>query len=145
MVLTAMQRLGLPAIQAQTQPRDKTLVNFDTIFYARPQTVTRTVTLLGRRVTIAATAESFTWHYGDGTSTTTSEPGAPYPAKDVVHRYRTAYVTVQPSVDVNYSGRFRVGGGAWQTIPGTVTIAGPPATLRVSEATAVLSGDYSRS
>jgi len=137
-----MRRIGLPAIQAQTQPRDKTLVNFDTIFYAEPQTVTRAVTLLGQRVTIAATPESFTWHYGDGASATTTDPGAPYPAKDVVHQYQKAHVTVQPSVDVNYSGRFRVGGGAWQAIPGIVTIAGPPAPLRVSEATAVLSGDY---
>jgi hypothetical protein len=49
---------------------------------------------------------------------------------------------VAPSVDVTYSARFRVGTGSWPTIPETVTIAGPTSALRISEATAVLSGDY---
>ena len=142
LVLTALRRIGLPGVQARTEPEDKTLVNFPTIFYADPRLVSRTVTLLGRRVQIVATPQSFTWHYGDGTSTRTSEPGAPYPATDITHNYKDAHVTVRTSVDVAYGGRFRVGSGEWQTIPGSVTIAGPLAPLRVSEATAVLSGNY---
>ena len=142
LVLTELRRIGLPALQARTQPRDKTLVNFATIFYAEPQTFTRTLTLLGQSVDVEAEPTSYTWHYGDGSSATTSTPGAPYPAKDVTHSYTDAHTTVQPSVDVTYSARFRVGNGAWQTIPDTVTIAGPAASLRISEATAVLSGEY---
>ena len=142
LVLTELRRIGLPSLQARTQPRDKTLVNFATIFYAEPQTFTRTLTLLGQSVDVEATPTSFTWHYGDGSSATTSTPGAPYPAKDVTHSYTDAHTTVQPSVDVTYSARFRVGNGAWQTIPDTVTIAGPAGALRISEATAVLSGEY---
>jgi hypothetical protein len=142
-VMTAMRRIGLPALAAHTQPEGKTLVNFATIFYTEPQPFTRSVTLLGRRVTIVATPQTFTWDYGDGTTSSTSTPGAPYPAKDVTHSYRDAHRTVLTSVDVAYSARFRVGGGAWQDIPGTVTIAGPTSPLRISEATALLSGDYS--
>lgn len=142
LVLTELRRIGLPSLEAHTQPRDKTLVNFATIFYAEPQTFTRTLTLLGQSVDVEATPTSFTWHYGDGSSATSSTPGAPYPAKDVTHSYTDAHTTVQPSVDVTYSARFRVGNGAWQTIPDTVTIAGPEGTLRISEATAVLSGEY---
>ena len=142
LVLTALRRLGLPSLEARTQPEDKTLVNFATIFYATPQPFTRTITLLGQSVDVEATPSSFTWHYGDGTSTTTSTPGAPYPAKDVTHNYVDAHTTVQTSVDVTYSARFRVGNGGWQDIPETVTIAGPATALRISEATAVLSGDY---
>jgi len=141
-VMTAMRRIGLPALAAHTQPEGKTLVNFATIFYTDPQPFTRTVTLLGRRVTIVATPQTFTWHYGDGTSSSTSTPGAPYPAKDVTHNYRDAHKTVLTSVDVSYSARFHVGGAAWQDIPGTVTIAGPTSPLRISEATALLSGDH---
>ena len=89
-----------------------------------------------------ATPSSYTWHHGDGSATTTAGPGARYPAKDVVHEYTDAHVTVSPSVDVTYSARFRVNGGAWQDIPETVTIAGPGGSLRIAEATAVLSGDY---
>jgi hypothetical protein len=93
-------------------------------------------------VQIEATPSSYTWHYGDGSGSTTSAPGAPYPAKDIVHDYADAHTTVQTSVDVTYSARFRVGNGGWQSIPDTVTIAGPATALRISEATAVLSGNY---
>jgi hypothetical protein len=141
-VLTALRRIGLPALRARTQPEDKTLVNFATIFYTNPQAFTRTVTLLGQPVQIHATPETFLWHFGDGSTSSTSTPGAPYPAKDVTHSYLDAHVTVQTSVDVTYSARFKVGVGSWQTIPGAVTIAGPTAPLRISEATAVLSGSY---
>ncbi len=143
MVLTALRTIGLPALTAHTQPRDKTLVNFATIFYAEPEPFTRTVTLLGQQVRLIATPATYTWHYGDGSTATTSTPGAKYPAKDVTHLYQDAHLTVQTSVDVTYTARFSVGGGPWQTIPGAVTIAGPAAPLRISEATPLLSGDFS--
>lgn len=141
-MLTALRRIGLPSLRARTQPEDKTLVNFATIFYTEPQAFTRTVTLLGQRVQVRATPSTFRWNYGDGSSDSTSTPGAPYPAKDVTHDYVDAHTTVRTSVDVTYTARFRVGNGGWQTIPGAVTIAGPASPLRVSEATAVLSGNY---
>ena len=141
LVLTALRRIGLPAIQARTQPEDKTLVNFDTIFYAEPQTFTRTITLLGQSVDVEAQPTRYVWHHGDGTSAATSTPGAPYPSKQVTHAYTDAHRTVLASVDVVYSARFRVGNGAWQDIAETVTIAGPSTPLRISEATPVLSGD----
>ena len=54
-VLTAIRRIGLPSLTARTQPEDKTLVNFATIFYTEPTPFTRSVTLLGQRVRITAT------------------------------------------------------------------------------------------
>jgi hypothetical protein len=125
-----------------TQPEDKTLVNFETIFYTDPQQFTQTVTLLGQSVEIEATPSQYTWHHGDGTTGTTSSPGAPYPSKEITYNYTDAHVTVEPSVDVTYTARFRVSGGGWQGINETVTIAGPSSDLRVSEATALLSGEY---
>ena len=91
---------------------------------------------------IQATPEMFTWHYGDGTSASTTSPGARYPAMDVTHEYLDAHITVHTSVDATYTAQFRVGNGGWQPIPGAVTITGPPSPLRISEATALLSGDY---
>lgn len=142
LVLEALRRLGLPAVRTHTQPEDKTLVNFDTIFYAEPTTFRRTITLLGQRVDVEATPARFTWRPGDGNVRTTTTPGRPYPAKDVTHRYERAHRTVQASVDVTYTARFRVAGGAWQDIAETITISGPPTPLRVAEATPVLSGEY---
>ena len=141
-MLNAIRRIGLPELTAQTQPADKTLVNFATIFFAEPETFTRTLTLLGQQVDVEATPSQFTWHYGDGTSQTTTSPGAPYPSKEITYSYTDAHTTVTPSVDVTYTARFRVNGGGWQDINETVTIAGPAGNLRISEATAVLSGSY---
>ena len=142
LVLEALRRIGLPAVEARTQPEDKTLVNFDTIFFAEPSTFSRTITLLGQRVEVEAQPSRYIWHHGDGTSAATSGPGRPYPAKDITHRYSRAHQTVHASVDVTYTARFRVNGGAWQDIAETVTITGPATSLRVSEATPVLSGSY---
>jgi hypothetical protein len=141
-VLNAIRRIGLPEVTARTQPADKTLVNFATIFYADPETFTRTIRLLGQRVEVEATPSRFTWHYGDGTSATTAGPGAPYPSKEITYKYADAHTTVNPSVDVTYTARFRVNGGAWRDIDETVTIAGPSSALRIAEAVAVLSGSY---
>lgn len=140
MVLRALRRLGLPEVEARTQPEGTTLVNFDTIFYAEATTQTRTVTLLGQPVTIEAEPVEFTWHPGDGTTRTTTTPGAPYPATDVTHRYATATDDdpLRPHVDVTYRARYRLADGPWQPITETVTITGPPGTLRVAEATPAL-------
>jgi hypothetical protein len=140
LVLTAIRRIGLPKLTVQIQPAGKTLVNFDTNFFVTPQPFTRTVTLLGRSVEVEATPTQYTWLHGDGTSSTTTGPGAPYPDLDVTYAYRQV-ATVTPSVQVTYTARFRVEGGAWQQIPQTVSVDGPPTSLRVVEGTAVLSGD----
>jgi hypothetical protein len=141
-VLNEIRRIGLPVLQARTQPEGKTLVNFDTIFYTQAQPFTATVTLLGQQVDIVAEATQYTWHHGDGSAATTSSPGSPYPSKEITYRYSDAHTTVRPRVDVTYSARFRVNGGPWQDIDETVTIAGPEGSLRISEATPVLSGNY---
>jgi len=140
MVLRALRRLGLPEVEARTQPEGTTLVNFVSIFYATATTETRTVTLLGQSVTIEAEPVEFPWHPGDGTTRTTTTPGAPYPATDVTHRYATATDDdpLRPHVDVTYRARYRLADGPWQPITETVTITGPPGTLRVAEATPAL-------
>ena len=141
LVLDAIRRIGLPRLAVHIQPQGKTLVNFDTNFYVTPQPFGRTITLLGQSVDVEATPTGYTWLHGDGTSATTTNPGGPYPTLDVTYAYRTAG-SVAPYVQVTYSARFRVGGGGWQQIPGTVTVDGPPTNLVVAEGTGVLSGDY---
>jgi hypothetical protein len=140
-VLIDLERVGLPELTVHTNPADKTLVNLDTIFYTNPQPVTKTLDLLGQSVLVEATPASYLWHFGDGESVTTDSPGAPYPAMDVTHKYPHAKVTLRPSVDTTYTARFRVNGGPWQGVNGTVTIAGPAIALRVVGATPVLSGN----
>jgi len=140
MVLREIKRVGLPALQVQVQPDQKTLVNFETIFYAEPEPFERQLTLLGQRVDVRATAETFDWTFGDGATMQTQTAGGPYPSKEIIHEYTDADVTVRPSVDVTYSAEFRVNGGPWQAIPETITISGPGEQLRIVEATAVRVG-----
>ena len=141
-VLTALRRVGLPELTTVVQPADRTLVNFDTNFYTEPRPVDLTLTLLDQEVRVEATPASYRWHFGDGTSATTTDPGAAYPELAVTHRYADARVTVRPHVETTYTARFRVRGGDWQDVGGTVTATGPPTALRVAEATPLLSGDH---
>jgi len=139
-VLQAFQRIPLPHLRSVTQPDEKTLVNFDTIFYVDADQFQRTLTLLGRHVTLAITPSTFTWHHGDGTNAVTSAPGAPYPSKDVVHRYQKAHRTVAHSVTIVWTARYRVGNGPWRDVPGSVSTTGPATDLRIAEAAPVLTG-----
>jgi hypothetical protein len=142
LVQREFQRLAWPASELVVQPpRGTTLVNFDTNFYTlNSHPTTRTVTLVGQRVTIEATPTAYTWHFGGANGDlTTSDPGAPYPDLEVTHRYAQVG-TVAPSVDTTYAGRYRVGTGGWQTIPDTLTVPGAAEALQVVSATPHLVG-----
>lgn len=135
LIRTAFAELKLPAGTLVIQPPDGlTLVNFDTNFYTTStEPIARTVTLLGRRVTLEATPSAFHWTFDDGESLTTSDPGAPYPQLRVTHNYLRKG-TYRPRLATTYTGRYRVGGGPWRQIPGTVTIDGTGQALRAIEA-----------
>jgi len=140
-VLRAMRRLSWPASDLTVQPPDGvTLVNFETNFYTDDTAaITKRVTLLGQRVRIEATPSSFTFHFGDDLKLDTTDPGAPYPKLRVTHNYLRK-ATYRPWLSTTYSGRFKVGNGPWQDIPGTVTIDGPKQRLRAIEASPKLVG-----
>ena len=137
-ILTAVKKIGMPSLKINIQPGGETLVNLDTIFYARPQPFRRSVDLLGFDIDLVATPVRYTWRHGDGTSHTTSKPGRPYPSKDVIHRYPKSGKNLHPSVDVTYAVRYRVDGGAWQDLSQTLQASGPTGDLDVKEATPVL-------
>lgn len=140
MVLEAFRRVPVPELRSQSQPGDKTLVNFDTIFFTEAEPLTRDVTILGQDVRLQIEPSEFTWLHGDGTSTTTSTAGAPYPSKEIVHRYADAHVTVEHRVVVTWTAQWSLNGGPLQPVDGTVTTTGPTTALRVAEASPSLSG-----
>jgi hypothetical protein len=141
MVLEAFRALSWPEPQLSVQPPDgETLVNFDTNFFTTlTEPETQTVTLIGIQVTIEATPRDYLWHFGDGADETTSSPGSAYPQLEITHRF-TRKGELSPSVDVVYAGRYRIGGGGWTDIPGTLTVPGPAVALRVLEAKPQLVG-----
>ncbi|MGH3501523.1 MAG: hypothetical protein ACRDQA_11645 [Nocardioidaceae bacterium] len=139
-VRTAIRRIGPPA--ATVHAPHYTLVNLDTTFYTTPTTINRTLTLLHHTLDIHITADHYTWHWGDGTSTTTTTPGHPYPATDITHTWHHATNPQAPltlRVDTTYTARYRVHPHTtWHTIPTPLTITGTPTPLTIKQASAVL-------
>jgi hypothetical protein len=111
------------------QPRGRTLINFDTIFYADYSstagpgraTLDKTVNVLGFPVRIVATP-SWTWTFEPGSSQTFTTPGDPYPKKTITYRYeRPGARTV--SVQASWKGQFYVDGDGPYDIADPVTQA----------------------
>ncbi|WP_028651325.1 hypothetical protein [Nocardioides halotolerans] len=140
LVGAAFKLVPIPPSNLMIQPPNgRTLVNFQTNFFAEPQPVDARIALLGQQVELHIVPKQFLWQFGDGESAATAEPGAPYPALDVTHRYLTKG-RVAPSVDTTYTATFRVNGGPWRDVPGSVTIPGAPVDLQVLTATPTLVG-----
>lgn len=140
LVATAFRRIPLPASEVVVQPPNgRTLVNFRTNFYTERDEFTRVVRLLGQRVELRIWPARFGWRFGDGVERWTTTPGDKYPHLEVTHRYLSKG-RVAPSVATTYAAQFRVGGGPWRDVNGTVTIPGTPQGLRVVTARPVLVG-----
>ncbi|WP_340538569.1 hypothetical protein [Nocardioides sp. GXZ039] len=141
MVVRAFRSLTWPASELTIQPPGgKTAVNFDTYYFTDNTTPrTQTVQLLGQQVTIEATPAQYTWHYGDGTTDTTTTPGGPYPTGDVIHQYLRKG-QASPSLDTTYTGRYQVNGGPWHDIPDSLTVPGTPQQLAIIEVRPTLVG-----
>lgn len=140
MVAAALRVIPLPPSELQVQPANgRTLVNFETNFYTDAAPFGRTVTLLGQRVDLHIVPSGFGWRFGDGEVLTTADAGAPYPDLRVTHDYQRKG-RVSPAVDTTYTATYRVNGGPWADVPGSVTIPGVPVGLEVLTATPVLVG-----
>jgi len=134
----AFRNLPLPPSVLVVQPPGRrTLVNFATNFYTESGPFMRSVVLLGRRVELRIWPSRFGWVFGDGASLATSSAGSPFPDLEVTHGYRSAG-RVGPRVDTTYAAEFRVDGGRWRAVPGSVTIAGAAVDLEVITARPVL-------
>ncbi len=141
-VLSAVKRVGVPA--ATVHAPGYTLVNLDTTFYTETQTIDRSLDIISYDVDVAIRPTGYTWHWGDGSTSQTETPGSPYPSTEVTHTYVHAteeQQTLELSVDVTYTARYRVDGGDWQAIPDTLTIPGTATDLPVKQAASVLVAD----
>jgi hypothetical protein len=115
------------------------LINIPTNLYTSGTPSLLTTTVLGQRVTVRATPRTFHWQYGDGEEVTTSQPGRPYPDMPTAHTYTTPGAhTVR--LTTTFTGEYTVGGGPWQPVRGTATLASPPFTITADESRAVLVG-----
>ena len=138
LVLRALRRVDLPGSELGVQPPGgETLVNFETNFFTDAGAFSRSVRLLGRRVDLRVWPSRFHWVFGDGADLASTSAGARYPDLEITHAYE-ASGSVSPSVETTYAARYRVDGGPWREVEGTVTVPGDPVRLRVRTARPVL-------
>jgi hypothetical protein len=128
-----LKNVNFPALSVQVQPQGRTLVNLKTIVYTKPIPVDQIVPILSWPVGVRATASSYTWIFGDGTTATSTSEGTPYPAFDVFHQYKKRG-KVAITVTVHYTARYQLPGQGWTTLAGTVDITGAATALTVAEA-----------
>ncbi len=134
------RRLPIPAPVLNVQPAaDWVLVNKETIVYTDPSPVSLTTDLLGYQVTVEATPTRFTYDFGDGgRPLVTTDPGAPYPAFETFHVYRSLG-TRTISLTTEWSGRYQVAGSpVWRDVDGTAETTARSAPFEVVERTSKL-------
>lgn len=137
MVLTEIKQYGLPAGRVEVNPANaRTLVAFPTIFYTERGPYQTQLTILGQTVRIKAAPTSYTWHWGDGETSSTQGPGAPWPRGHLAHAYDEAG-SFAVRVDVHYHIRWDAGDG-WQDIDQVVTSDGPATPVTAVEKVSVL-------
>lgn len=138
MILEQFHRtqFALPSVELQP-PDGRALVNMPVYFeLVWPEegfepTEVDTTTIIGHEVRIRPTLQEATYHFGDGTSYgPTTSLGGPHPDGDVTREYESTGA-LAPYISVVYGGEVSVDGGAWTTIPGTVTVDGPATPLEV--------------
>jgi hypothetical protein len=142
----ALRTVPLPQSRIKIQPPDgETLVNLATVFSTSAAAFDAPVTLLGRNVVLHIVPAQFTWHHGDGTSQTTTQPGTPWAegsdAASLIHHVYTARATdLAVSLDTTWTATWTLDGIDQGAVPGSVTRTGPPVSLDVLEARPVLTG-----
>ena len=122
-------------------PGDMVIVTKDLIVYTDPSSRTLSTTVGGTAVSVVVTPVSYRWDWGDGTSTTTRDPGAAYPHQTVVHRYRELLQGVVVTLTTTWSATFSVDGGPPQPVSGTVTTTESSAPFDLVRLVGVLTDD----
>ncbi len=125
-----------PAVQVM-EPNGWAVVGLPINVYAHAEPQIVAGTLLGESADVRFTPVGFRWSYGDGSSATSRSPGATwghlglreFDATSTSHTYRRAGDhTIR--LTVTYRAEYRIGGGDFVRIPGTLTL--PANDLRVT-------------
>jgi hypothetical protein len=83
--------------------------------------ITTSETLGGTTVEVEITPTNYAWSFGDGATMNTLSLGRPYPqASDIRHTYEQSSLSAggafSVTVEISFSVRYRVDGGAWQPL-----------------------------
>lgn len=132
-------QLSLPAAELFQDLAPHTLKNYNTNIYAKASEQTFTRTMAGVAVQIKITPVSYTFDYGDGSSSGPLNTPGYSVGQDwdrqtpTSHRYSQTG-QYQYSVTTEYRGEYRVGQGPWRVIAGTGLVKSQPKQLTVWKA-----------
>lgn len=122
------------------EPDNLGVAGLPTNFVTEAETHVRSGELFGFPIDVRFTPVSYTFHYGDGESDTTSSPGssweslgqAQFTPTDTSHTY-TDRGTYDARIDIAYTAEIDLGVG-WFPIDGRLDIPGPTQQIRIFEA-----------
>jgi hypothetical protein len=141
LILQAFHNTAWAEPTVHTQPEGNvTLVTLPTYFQViwpqagyQPGEID-TTTLLNTPLRIRPTLKSYTYVFGDGTtSEPTTSPGGTYPDGDITHTYPKAG-TYTSHIAITYSGEYSTNNSEWIPIDDQVTVSGAPQILTVKTA-----------
>lgn len=134
MVLAEFRRMTLTPSRLTVQPdRGWVLVNKPTVVYSDLADQVLSTTILGTAVTVTAHPGSFRWDFGDGTVTSTTSPGHPWPDHDVAHPYsRTGTYAV--TLTTTWTATYTLAGDPQvRAVPGTASTTSTSASFVAQE------------
>ncbi len=119
-------------------PSARARLDMPVIAYTNPATQTLTTTILDTPITITATPVSYTWDWGDNTTTNTTNPGAPYPDHTVFHYYDQPAKNLQITLTTTWKATFTTPGQDPKPVQGTITTTNTTTPFEARAYTAVL-------
>lgn len=139
----------VPGVAGQgMEPNGWMVAGLPTNFYADAAPRVVSTTLLGSPAEVRFTPVSFTWDHGDGASTTSATGGSRWASLSLAEFSETAtsHVYDRPgdytiTLTILYSAEYRIGGGEWRALAGTVPSTAPPMTASAKAAKTVLVAD----
>lgn len=142
-VATAFKTIALPVPTARMSPPFPACVhlNLPNYVYVDPiDTDPITVPLLGTPVTVYPRVIDYTWNFGDGTTLTTTDPGAAWPNGTISHVYRKSG-RYEVTVTIRWAGDWQTPTHPRSPIPGETTTTSPPGIAWAHEFHVVLLHD----
>ncbi|MGC5627025.1 hypothetical protein ACPYO6_02095 [Georgenia sp. Z1344] len=110
------------------------LANMPVLLWTTASEHTVSADLLGQQVDVRFSPLEFEWDPTDGSHPfVTSDPGAPYPEHTVSYPYPDGHESIHVELTTLWEAEFRVGGGDWEAIDGTIPITTRTQAFEVRE------------
>lgn len=144
LTITDVASFAPPPVTVTAEPNDAGVAGAASNFVASASVQTESGDLFGRRVTVRFTPVGYDFVHGDGTTTSTTDPGktwaalgqAPFTPTPTSHAYRERG-TYQAHVTVRYTAEVDLGSG-WFPVTGELSIVGADQLIRIFEARTAL-------